>query len=256
MTTGEKWLPDGPSGSRLIPADWHLTQIHPLQVGDVRSGEPVRCSGCLWPATLLGPDIEWVSFSTSLFRGEFTDVAGAGGVKERLDDLRLCSECVAKAAMLVDPAPAKTYRDAVDEETHRLALELTGVVRATKDVWSSSKRKAKRIADLEAKRDGQIELRAAASAWVTSWDTTAGKYREARLRVWAWQRAADWGDEAAAEELVDERKRLDSATKELDALRTEAARLRERCAAEGLAGEAQMISDRLKTMQVQEDGND
>jgi hypothetical protein len=233
-----------------VTADWHLTQIHPQE--PLRSGEILRCSGCGWTAALLGPEIAFLNFSTALHRGQVIDAAGAGGVLERLDDLRLCGRCLADAALLVSPTPAKTYRDQVDVEQKRLALELTVVTRGTTDAVSSIKRLERRIAELEAERERLAELRAAVAEWAPDWDLTAEAVREARLCSWAWERAAVSGDEQAAVELVDERKRLDSATGKLAALRNAGVKLRDRCREDGLADEAAVINERLVSLQEDE----
>jgi hypothetical protein len=99
----------------------------------------------------------------------------------RLEELWLI--CVGRAAMLVDPSPAKTHRDQVDAETRRLVEEFSTLTRAAKDVQLSVKRLERQVAELEARRDRLDGLRAAVGAWVTSWDRAVEGFREARLRV-------------------------------------------------------------------------
>jgi hypothetical protein len=224
-------------------------QIRRLQ--PARSGEIHRCSSCLWPATLLGPAIEWVDFSSLVFRGLIVD-ATSNGVLERLDHLRLCAECVMRACLLVDPAPAKTHRDKVEIEQKRLVDELTGVTRATTDTVSNIKRLEKQIAELEAARDRLEELRATVSGWGASWDRTAEEYRQARLRTWAWQFASEHGDDQAGAELPGERERFDESSRKLAAQRKAGVRLIGRCREASFADEAAVINEKLNTLHLEE----
>jgi hypothetical protein len=177
--------------------------------------------------------------------------ASSGGVLERLDDLRMCGECVAKAAVLIDPTPAATFREKADQEQRGLVTQLADATRAVKEAESGVRKLEKRIADLETKRDYLAGFRATVGAWATEFDKAFEAFREGRLRVWTFEKVSPV-DPQAAEELVGDRDRLISVTKKLDALKKTGARLRDKCQTEGLAMEARMIQDRLRTMRESE----
>lgn len=219
-------------------------QIH--RIVDRPAEVPLRCSGCGWPASELGPQIIFLSFSQLLFRGVIVDSSSGGALQERLDELVLCGECVADAAFLIDPAPARSARQKVSEEQRRLQSEITNFTKTRNEVRSEIDESEKRLEVLRKARDGLGMLRAKATEWGSQHAVAADAFRDARLRVWATERSLN-GDSSpeAATELAEAHEQLDKTRGALHALTTAGGRLARNCQEKGLADMHALIRDRL-----------
>lgn len=207
---------------------------------------PMRCSGCGWASSNLGPQIVFVGFSQELFRGVIIDSAGAGALLERLDELVLCSECVARCAFLIDPAPARSARQKSSEEQKRLQEEIAAHTLEHKRVRLEIVEGERRLEELRKARDKAAELRAKAARWGSSYDQAARAFRDASLKSWATERAQEGdGSPEAAAELAQAKEQLDKARVALRALTTAGGRLGGQCMDKGLSFEHGFIRDRL-----------
>lgn len=209
-------------------------------------GVELRCSGCGWPASALDPAVQFVNFGRQqVFRGAVVDQA-AGAAVERIQELRLCSECVI-AALLTDPSVMQTARE-------RVAAECELLQRDAKHFLKQEAERRREIRQEERRREQQCqeeqerdEIRAAAAGWRDEFDVTVEAFREARSRALMYSRVAEFDDSPEAKrELEEERDRFEKLRKRLGALSTAGARLRGQCESHSsLAGEYELLRDRL-----------
>lgn len=209
------------------------------------AGRPLRCSGCGWSASELGPHVPFLNFGVLLFRGAIVDQT-AGALLERLDELVVCGECIGSAALLLDPRPAQSARQKASEEQKRLQDEIANFVQTHKQVRSQIAESERRLADLREARDGVAALRARAAEWGTKHDLAAEAFRDARLRVWAIERARERDESSkAAAELAEARDQFEKARGALRPLTTAGKRLGRQCQEKGLSEEHARIRSRL-----------
>lgn len=202
-----------------------------------------RCAACNWPPELLD-DLPFVDFDAALHRGTLIRSYDRFPVLS-VDFVVLCAECVAKAALLIDPQPAKQYRDDVESLKGELADRLATATREAKEQVDEQKRKERRLADLQAAQEERERLEAAARAWCGDWDRSLAEAQDSRVKLWTWQRAVNAGDDWAKAELEAERKALAKLERTLTAQRKAGGAIRGQCTEHGLEPLAAPIWERL-----------
>ncbi len=206
----------------------------------------LRCSGCGWPASLLGPAVPMVSFGALLHRGRIIDKISAAPV-EPFDDLVLCGECCFEAALQIDPHPGRAVREKAAEEQQRLRNEIAAIAKRRRGVQAEIKDAEKRLADLEATRDTQERLRASVQRWASSHAEALRTFRDAQFQEWAMIRSAV-GDESpeTAAELEAAREAPAKARDALRALTLAGERLAGQCEEKALGTEHAAIRNQLR----------
>lgn len=223
-------------------------RIRPLEHAPV--GMELRCAGCGFPPELLDPAVVFVDYAADVHRGVLVKQLD-GAAMGAMDGVFICSECLAKAALLFDPQPGKAYRDGVEELKGSLGDELAALARDTKEKQALLKAKERELQELHADRDATEALKVAAGAWLRGFDEAFEELRAVRPLVWAWERAVRGGDEWAVDELERDRQLLAKVTKKLSALTKTGTQLRVQCEQRGLVSEAGSIGDRIMKQELE-----
>jgi len=216
-------------------------QIHVLEAAR-QDSMPHRCSGCGRSSNQVQKP--FVSFSSWLFRGAIVDSI-SGAPLERLDHLLLCSECVVKAALLVDPDQPDGSA-AVEEVREGLRHQIAADAKIVAGLRSDARRSERRVAELEKEVAALDHLRSSIPAWGAKLSDAARDFRAARLRAWA--------AEHAGTGLAEPRAALKEARTSLRALVRTGERLGNECESKRLWPETSLIRERIRTETGEFDG--
>lgn len=208
---------------------------------------PARCSGCARPSAKLPRNTVWTCFPNMVFRGVIRDSVSAAEL-ERIESINLCSDCVARAAAVLDPQSARRVRQEVADERLRLQEQVALLVKKTAAVRARIDEGEQRLRELQKAADDREQLLAKARTWRANLLQHRGEFRELRLRVWALEREllGDDSDEGAAE-VQAAREELDKARSKLRSMLTAGGRLEGQLAEKHQEAERRLVRETLET---------